>query len=238
MEQEVCAVVNLEKKKRVVYLLFTECCFYFTINFDSAIESKAFYSICSSLNSLILEIYFVYKLEYYKHGWIFFVKERGFNTFIKDKYYPLDEYHLASAKCLNVVMKNVRAQLTSQLRLEKSFQTHKLAYENQCKRVQQLIPSNKLFLHTSVKTCNRMKKQRLTISEQNRASLPIGIFNVADLFTLILRNLSWLTSRQSTDIYWKTTQSIVINENEFTDTSEKELVTSISIEINNLNTRP
>jgi hypothetical protein len=182
-----------------------------------------------------LEFYNLYNFNYCEDGWIFIIKEKS--LYLSDSHWCIAEYNIQSFEVASKLMKRIRRRVWNQLRYEKSYLIQHKAYEDQCDRVLSLIPANPLFLHTSLKICNRMKKQRLTLSEANRASVKQPILTVADLMNLILYEIGWLTTPQFTDFYWKITLLKKKNEIKSGNILENESATLITLEPNNLNTK-
>lgn len=219
-----------------LFLIYTQLTVYFEINFVEPLSGKRFYNLCSSLNSLILEFYLLYNFAYERDGWIFFIKEK--NNIIQKLDGCIFEYTFYSFEDLIKLMRKIRRRVWTQLSYEKSCQFQAKAYDEQCTLISRLIPQHRAFLHTSIKICNRMKKQRLKLSLVNRATVLAPILTMPELMTLILKEIGWLTTPQFIDYYWKITQLIKQSVNESGLILENELETLITLELNNLDTKP
>jgi len=216
-----------------LFLIYTQLDECFEINLEEPMLGRQFFSFNSSFNVLQLDLHSVYKFTYEKDGWVFMIR----HTYKHNKK-VIHKFVVKNYKELSMMMKSLRRELFQQIRNEQCFATSYLKYSMQVAAVEELLPKDRLFVHTSLRICNRMKRQRLNIAIKKRANLVPEISSMDDFFTKVLNHLGWLMSPSSIEKYWKITRSLVRNEDVFGRLLSEELVTSISLETNNLNIKP
>lgn len=169
--------------------IYVNCCnIIFSIDFIEPLAGKQFYSLCSSLNTLLLDFYMLYDFQYEKHDWIFLMK--GKNNICDENTNIAINFVVESFTKFSNILKDLRKDVWDKIRIEKSIQMHESGYNKQVKLVKRLVQQNPLFIHTSLKICNRMKKQRLKLCMMKRAKIKCNINDVYDLFFALVKKLS------------------------------------------------
>lgn len=145
-----------------------------------------YYNICSSLNDM--QNSFLYgkeELEHYDSDWIFFIKENHKTLVTK----PVkDEFHIESLTQFNEIIKQYRKICKKQISLSNSIMHQHARYETYKRVAKNKCAIDYRFISESLKTSNRIHKQRLHNLKEQYNNIVNKAESILDLFNL----LEWL----------------------------------------------
>ena len=170
---------------------------------------EKYYNVCSSLNEMLNSFCYANGTIWSEDNWIFIIKhgQRSSKCEVKPQMYS---FNLTSIDELNTCIKSLKHSCKRQIGLMN-------AIYHQKNRVSSYKLSNNLrcsedyrFVAESLRTTNRIHKQRLKNLEKDFAELRNKVLNIDDIF----KRLEWLICKESKNLFiLATTQRN--NESEF-----------------------
>ncbi len=217
----------------VEYYFFTKN--FYNNEFDFAIKIMIpsaslilshYYNICSSLNDFLNTFHYAYNNIYnLNEDWIFFLKSSVKNKI--DKPVTL-ELMFNSLDEINAIIKKMRNICKRQLTLASAIKQQKDRYYSYLISCEQRCVSDYRFVSESLRTSNRIHKQRLSNLIEKYESIPYKYNTILDVY-LLLKCLLISDSKKSSN------EQILlpIPQNESSDLSEinLDLLTNQEIEL-------